>query len=788
MLELLVWAAQRPNLSVPRLSVTAETTEILPPPYAIELKPSNDSLVHTKSQELLGKHPTEDKSDSEDMPSGWLSRVRAASPFRAPSPRPAPRSRASSSSDETVPLEVKSPVWPIVMTPYPRNPFYIHRSDLWNQMLSMMNKGFPLILQGVGGCGKTQAAVDLSNWFRDKNPDGSIMWINATSPDTALAGLGLIASRMNIKNLDGEEQRLLTLKDRLECPGSGHWLMIFDAADGLDTYEAVEGLLPGCTTGQVLFTSRRNLATKNHAIQDYVFDLTKMTAFEGAALVHRTMEDSLLATIDPPDMDRLLRKLDNLALAIAQAVAFMNKNATSLKLFLAKISNETLLAEQLAHNSISEDYISGMAPAVYSTIRLSFERMSAERLEAVRLLGHLSFLESRAIPGALVKLLIPRCALKDQLISELTSYSFVQWSEEKTSLSLKRLVQVAMQKWLQETGQYEELKASTLDFISNNFPDAAMSNLWTRCEAWLPHALKNLDNDEETATTGSIAAPRSGPSQTSLTHIAKHHRATAQLKAKVGFYFHKIGQWSIAQEYLESALKISRQTFGTMDELTLSTQAMLIETSRYLGKIKYACELARDLKRARKAKLGRKDRATLDSYRLYALTLQDLGKWNNALRACEKGLRGYREYFKSDPTNPEILRLCRRTSSSYRMLGHYVQAEALLRKAINGYQRRGEEASEAALECLFGLGQLQCHMKRFEDAEVTSRQCLRLRKCFMRSNHPEILKTRWLIGVSLKGQQTWGEAEQLFTDVLEQAQNTPGVGKSTCTPCRCCIP
>lgn len=777
MLELLLWAAQRPELSIPRLSISGESMEVPPPAYALELTSSMDHLMPSKSQEVSGKVPLEDTSDSEDMPAGWLSRVRAASPFRSPSPRPANRSRTSSSSDESVPLEVKTPVWPIVMTPYPRNPYYVHRSELWNQMLSMMSKGFPIILQGVGGCGKTQAAVHLTTWFRDTNPDGSIMWINATSPDTALAGLGLIASRTAIKNTDGEEQRLVTLKDRLERPSSGHWLMIFDAADSLDTYNAVERFLPRCTNGQVLFTSRRNLSTRDPAMQDFVFDLTKMSAFEGAALVHMNMEGNLLANIDPPDMDRLLRKLDYLALAIAQAVAFMNKHAMSLKSYLAKISNETALAEQLSQNSISEDYISGMAPAVYSTFKLSFERIASEQPEAIRILGYLSFLESRAVPTDLVNILISLEALNDQPVAELKSYSFVHWSQGDTSLSLKRLVQVATQKWLQETDQSEKLKASILNIISNNFPDAAMSKSWTRCESWLPHALKIIDTCQEDTDTASVETPHSGPSRTSMMNMTERHRAIAQLKAMVGLYFHKIGQWSTARDYLEGALEISRQKFGTMDELTMSTQAMLIETSRCLGKIRNACENARDLKRARKAKLGKRHKDTLDSYRLYALTLQDLGKWKDALHASEKGLAGYRDLFKSDPTNPEILRLCRRTSSSYRMLGEYAQAEALLHEAIDGYKLRDEDTSEPALDCLFALAQLQSSMKRFHEAEATSRKCLRLRKHLLKSSHPDVLKTFWLVGVTLKGQQSWSEAEDLFTNVLEQARNKPGVGK-----------
>jgi hypothetical protein len=45
------------------------------------------------------------------------------------------------------------------------------------------------------------------------------------------------------------------------------------------------------------------------------------------------------------------------------------------------------------------------------------------------------------------------------------------------------------------------------------------------------------------------------------------------------------------------------------------------------------------------------------------------------------------------------------------------------------------------------------------------------------ANHPDVLKTQWQIAVSLQGQRKWKEAENLFTKILDQARNRPGVGR-----------
>lgn len=772
MLDLLTWAIQPSGVPIPRLSI-----DIPPPPYSLEASVLPTPMRRKQSYIEHPESTANEFIDGDELAPGWLERIRAASPLRSPSPRPQNRQRNSSMEENTELNQAQSPVWPIVMLPYQRNPYYVHRSEIFNQMIALMNVGSPIFLQGIGGCGKTQMAIHLSHWFRDRDPEASIMWINGTSPNTALAGLGLVASRLGIKNTEGEEHRLLALKERLKHPRVGHWLMIFDAADDSRAYEAVSSFIPRCTNGQVLLTSRRTLIAKDLAMLEYVFDLSKVTAFEGAAIVHTTMADDILTKIDPPDMDHFLRKLEYLPLAITQAVAYMNKNHMSLKMYLAKISDEALLAEQLSQNSISDDYISGLVPAVYSTFKLSFERLAAEQPGALHILGHLSFLQTKAIPTDLVNVVASLEPLSNQAMDDLGSYSFIQWTEDQNFLNLKRLVQVAIQRWLQETDQLERHKILMVNVISGHFPNAAQSMNWSQCEVWLPHALRILETCEKDADKASIETPNSAPSEASTTTMTGYIRDIAQLKGEVGLYYHKLGHWTSARDYLEEALEASRQNFGTMDDLTLNIQANLVQTLRYLGQLKRASENARDLKRSRKAKSGKKDQATLDSYRIYALSLQDLGQWKDSVRASEKALSGYRDLHKADPRHPDVIRMCRRTSWGYIALGQYNRAEALLQEAITGCRKGKDVGSDYGADCYFTLAMLQNQMKRFEEAKISARECLTIRKSLMKKSHPDVLKTQWLIGISLQGQHKWEEAKSLFMKILEQAQNRPGVGR-----------
>jgi len=145
--------------------------------------------------------------------------------------------------------------------------------------------------------------------------------------------------------------------------------MISDFADDVTVYDAVSEFIPWCIHGQVVFTSRRRFPIQSPHARECVFVLRTLTPSEAASLVRACLHPDLLANVDAADMDRLLRELDFLPLAITQAVAFMNRNSVSVAFYLAKISDDSLLSKQLSRSHIAENYISGVSPPIYSMWR-----------------------------------------------------------------------------------------------------------------------------------------------------------------------------------------------------------------------------------------------------------------------------------------------------------------------------------------------------------------------------------------------------------------------------------
>lgn len=557
--------------------------------------------------------------------------------------------------------------------------------------------------------------------------------------------------------------------------------MVFDSADDVTIYQAISEFIPHCVHGQVIVTSRRRLPSTNSRAPDFVLELNTLNPNEAVDLVHSSLRPDLLANVDRADMNRLLRELNFLPLAIAQAVAFMNKNSVSVGFYRSKISNPTMLSEQLSRNHIPENYTSGASPPVYSAWRTSFERLQIETPQAGKLLGYLSFLEATVIPIELVQAFGHDMGDIEGAVVQLEEYSFAELDKDRTRLSLHRLFQLTTQRWLEETSQVAKSQQHVLSTLSQHFPDPEIVENWPHCEAWLPHAVKLLSLAEEGVDENKLAGPSA--SVTSLGSTDSNYGKPdtppiATLKTKVGFYYYQVGEYATAQRYLGDAVDSNRHDLGTMHDLTLKSQEKLIYLLRYLDHYQQAATYARDLKRARKAKLGPKHRDTIESYRIYSLTLQDLGKWNDALDASEKALKGYKELHKDNLSHRDVLRCQRRTATCSAALGQYQKAEALLSEAIQGYNERSESDTAVLIDCVYALARLQEDMGSFVESEKNARKVYEMRQRFMKKSHPDVLKAYWAIGLALCGQKRWEEAQEIFQRLLVEAETRPGFGKT----------
>ncbi|MEV0132516.1 FxSxx-COOH system tetratricopeptide repeat protein [Dactylosporangium sp. NPDC050688] len=216
----------------------------------------------------------------------------------------------------------------------------------------------PTALNGMGGVGKTQIAIEYAHRFR--NAYDVVWWISAESVvfvDSALADLG---RRMGV--LDGPTETG-TVASVLAALANGtpftRWLLIFDNAE--DPQSIAEFLPSG--PGHVLITSRNpGWHDRAKALPVDVFARS-----ESVEHLRRRVE-----SIDPQDASRIAEWLGDLPIAVAAAGAWLADTGTPVSEYLRMV--ETPRPHAL------------MPSAFETTWSLSLQRLQERSPGAYRLL------------------------------------------------------------------------------------------------------------------------------------------------------------------------------------------------------------------------------------------------------------------------------------------------------------------------------------------------------------------------------------------------------------------
>ena len=261
----------------------------------------------------------------------------------------------------------------------PRNPGFTGRDGLLAAVRDRLLAGEAAVvqaLQGMGGVGKTQLAIEYAHRFA---ADYDVAWwVDAEQAGLLgdqFAALGA-ALGCTQPGAGSEAVRAAVLADLHQ---RGRWLLVFDNADNP---AAIASWLPG-GAGHVLITSRQ----RTWADLAAPVEVDVLARAESVALLrHR------VPAIGTADADRLADQLGDLPLAVAQAAGFMAETGTSAGRYLDLLATQAgRLLNQAAPGS---PYPRSLAAAT----RLAAGRLDAEDPAAAQLAGVCAFLAPEPIP------------------------------------------------------------------------------------------------------------------------------------------------------------------------------------------------------------------------------------------------------------------------------------------------------------------------------------------------------------------------------------------------------
>jgi tetratricopeptide (TPR) repeat protein len=385
----------------------------------------------------------------------------------------------------------------------------------------------PRAVHGLGGVGKTRAAIEYAWRFRADYR--AVLFVSAPSPSEMHARLADLVGVLPIDTAEtAVDARLNAVLHWLDDhPG---WLLILDNIDTEELARNAEQLLARLTGGHVLITSRiANWGAAVEPLDLHLLDEADAVAFllERTRQRRRKPDDATVAAT-------IARELGGLALALEQAGAYIDTQRLSLAEYLDRWKAKR--AEVLRwHN----ERLMGYPASVAATWETSFAQLDPAQQQLILVL---SWLAPEPIPLAFFEAGPLRAAITDPrgALASLAGYSLARFSTEGDSVEVHRLVQEITRGRAAEAERDTTLTAA-LDALDDLTPsqswDVRTWDVWTPSASHVQSATQHADGFGIT-------------------------NSTARLLNGLGLYRMARGQFQAAEPPLRRALEIGERSYG----------------------------------------------------------------------------------------------------------------------------------------------------------------------------------------------------------------------------------
>ncbi|KAI5791509.1 P-loop containing nucleoside triphosphate hydrolase protein [Pyronema domesticum] len=650
------------------------------------------------------------------------------------------------------------------MVPFPKNEGFIGESHITSWLKAYERKRIEdgksedtehlrLALCGLGGIGKTQDVLSFIYEYKNQRP---VFWIHAGSITQFEADYRKLGSLAKIPGHDDPKQNIgLIVKQWLEGPQSGEWILVVDNADnkldfypepksieskGTETvsnviaYDGIAEFIPGGSKGTIIVTTRDREVAQNLANQNVIIK-PELRPEQAMELFYHHYSNTESMPDDTAAVTRLLMELQYLPLAIVQIAAYLDLNRSItisryLEIFTStKESQQRLLSKP--HHNIWRGKNKN-AETILTTFFISFRQLRQQSKLADSFLQFMACIDRKAIPRDLL-LKIRLDGVEDEfLISEaldkLVNFSILQNAKidfgSGHGYEIDSLVHLAMQTYLESEMDTALNKASTL--LANTLPDSKYEN-WVEWRVYLPHVMALLAN------------------------LVEDSEASADLCMKAGRHLFDLGRYSESLKLYERARKLYAVLFGEENTKTLEAMHLMGYTSRFRGLLKEAQELEEKVLEVRRRTLGEEHPDTLRGMQCLAITYKELGGRLKEVQELEEKVLEVRRRTLGEE-HPDTLRDMQCLAITYKELGGRLKEVQELEEKVLEVRRRtlGEEHPDTLrdMQCLaITYKELGGRLKEVQELEE---KVLEVRRRTLGEEHPDTLRDMQCLAITYK--------------------------------------
>jgi tetratricopeptide (TPR) repeat protein len=626
-----------------------------------------------------------------------------------------------------------------------RNPFFTGREQVLAQLQEALAGRGRAALNGLGGVGKTQTAVEYAHLHQEEYLYE--FFASAQSREALVSGYTTIAGFLRLSLAEAQEQELVVNLVKHWLSSHQRWLLILDNADELTM--AREFIPPG-ESGHVLLTTRAGAV----GVVARCVDIREMKTEEGALFLLRRAkniaEDAPLdaaAKADQETAKMIATQLDGLPLALDQAGAYIEETGCGLSHYLDLYRKRAPDLLQLRGTLGT-----GHSDPVATTWALSFENIKKANPAAAELLRFCAFLHPDAIPeelfsnasgelGSVLESLGSDAIALDRAISEIREYSLLRRDSTARTLQIHRLVQAVLKQEMDEATQRLWAERA-VRAVNRTFPHVEFST-WAICERLLPQA----DACAEL-----------------INHWRFEFREAAELLNRAGLYLYDRGRYADAKPLWDRTLAIFEKALGTEHPdvaTSLNNLALLYRTQ---GQYAEAEPLHQRVQVIREKAFGPEHPDVATSLNNLALLYWDQGQYSKAEPLYKRAL-SIRERALG-PGHLDVATILHNLAGLYWDQGHYGKAETFYKLALATREKcLGPEHPDVAttLNNLAGLYRVQ---RQYSKAEALFYQALGIREKALGPKHPDVATSLNNLALLHQSQYQYAKAEPFYERAL----------------------
>jgi hypothetical protein len=640
-------------------------------------------------------------------------------------------------------LQKPPPVWGNVP---PRNRAFTGRAQLLEDLHRRLREGttavLPEALQGMGGVGKSQLAVEYV--YRHLHEYQVIWWIPSEQPQQIRQFLVMLAGRLGLSVGSGEANTAVPAVIEALRVGEPYknWLLVFDNAENP---EAVREFFPTNGPGRILVTSRNSQwASSARPLEVDVFTRDES----------RTLLQLRAPTLDDATADRLAETLGDLPLGIEQAAVWLSETGMPADEYLRLFEQQ---ADELMLSDPPPDYPLSVAAAW----NVSLERLRKNHPAALQLLQVCAFFAPEPISRRLLSGIrdapVPpelNAALSDPIrlgraIREINRYALARINHNTNTVQLHRLVQRVLINQMPDQLQ-SQMRNGAHQLLAKGDPgEPTASHQWPQYGDLLPHVLSSravestdpwvrqlvlneiqymftwgdhqgsLDLAEEAYRTWQSEAGENAEhvlaaaqlftdalrilgryaeaydldqkTLAAMTDVlGPEHESTLELTSMLAWDMRLRGDFQRALELDKHAFETCERLFGPNDLSTLLCAHRHALNLRFIGEFQQALDLDRMTHRRKVEELGENALTTLATLAAVALDLQEAGEYIQARDQAQEVVDRYR--YNVGETHPHTMAAIRLLSVAERRAGHHAEALELSGRALALHRARyGDE-------------------------------------------------------------------------------------------------